>query len=98
MDEEMMEVMRAYEANSKQKVPEHTQRMLDGYLKHGEPPGDFLEAVLCNNLTQAYAKADDINIANMYAIVKYVYNEFPINAWGSVEKIDYWLKFIRENK
>ena len=75
----------------KQEVPELTLGALNRYVSEGIPPGSFLIALLCNDLKAAFSRADDINIANMYAIVKYCYNNIPSRCWGSPEATEEWL-------
>lgn len=65
---------------------------LERYLNHGIMPGSFMTAVLENNLSEAFGRADSFNTANMKNIVGYVYNNVPANAWGSREKVDEYLK------
>ena len=54
-------------------------------------PGDFLAAVICNNLCEACGRADDDNLANLPAFVAYFYNEVPAACWGSRKKMLAWL-------
>ena len=86
-----IEIIKAHERNKEQKIPEHTMQALMHYRYDKIRPSSFLTAVLSNNLIEAYAKADDLNIANMYAIVKHIYNDMPMTAWGSIEKVNAWL-------
>ncbi len=70
-------------------------RMLDAvnrYIQDGDPPGDFLTAVICNNLREAVGKADDHNTANLPAYIAYLYNEAPPGSWGSLEKMRDWME------
>lgn len=84
--------------NKNQKVPIHTLDALKRYVEHGIPPGGFLIAVLSNDLKRAFSRADDINIANMYAIVKYIYNNIPSKAWGSPERVSEWINSFKKTK
>lgn len=70
-------------------MPERTREAIESYVKHGEC-GDFLEAVLSNNLTQSVGRADAENLAGLPAIVAYIYNEIPEGCWGSPEKVTRW--------
>ena len=72
-------------------IPEHTKGGIDRYVNYHIPTGDFLYAVLTNNLKESFARADDENIKNMFDIVKYCYNEIPSECWGSPEKVKNWL-------
>ena len=70
---------------------EATQQELERYYKHKIPTGSFLRAVLENNLMEAFARADEINIVGMFEIVKYVYSHLPVCCYGSPEKVKAWL-------
>jgi hypothetical protein len=58
---------------------------LDRYVNERIVPGDFLFAVLSNDLFNAIERArrlDRVSIDVMREIVEYIYNEIPSNAWG----------------
>ena len=70
------------------KVPVHY--MLSGmqrYVEHGIPPGEFLLAVLENNLQKAVAYVDATNAENIVEWARYCYNELPMQIWGSPAKV-----------
>lgn len=71
--------------------PFEIQESLDRYVAHGVRPGDFLSAVLANDLVGAFATADPINTRAMHAIVRHVYQYLPRNCWGSRETIEQWV-------
>lgn len=71
---------------------------LERYLNHGIMPGSFLTAVLENNLSEAFGRADICNEANMKNIVGYIYNNIPSYAWGSKEKVKQYLLTLNERK
>lgn len=63
-------------------------RMMDAirrYIDHGVLPGEFLIAVISNDLREAVGRADDENRKNLMAFVGYFYNEAPSTCWGSKE-------------
>lgn len=64
---------------------------IQGYIRHGWHPGDFLSAVIGNDLKEAVTRADDDNLRNLPAFVAYFYNEAPAACWGSPEKQREWL-------
>jgi len=64
---------------------------LKRYVDHGIETGSFLRAVLENNLSEAFSRADYINQTRLHEIVRYVYNHLPANCWGSEEKVKNWL-------
>jgi len=68
------------------------------YVKDRIPPGDFLQAVLENNLMESFNRADEDNIRSMFEIVQFVYNETPARCWGSPEKVKRWLGERKEHE
>ena len=68
-----------------------TKLAFDGYRDQGVPPSDFIYAVLTNNLSEAFARADEDNLKDLRDIVQYVYNYMPAKAWGTPEKVAAWL-------
>jgi hypothetical protein len=72
-------------------IPPSTKYQIDEYIKDRMPPGGFLNAVLSNNLMEAFVRADDNNAFHMKAILTYLYNDCPSACWGSPEKVEEWL-------
>lgn len=72
-------------------VPDHMRESLERYVKEGCPTGDFLEAILSNNFTEACRRADEENLTNLPAYAAYIYNEMPMACHGSKEAIRAWL-------
>lgn len=64
----------------------------------GERPycGDFLRAVLSNNLMEAVGRADADNLRALPVIASYVYNELPGNCHGSPEIVEAWDRVHRD--
>ena len=73
------------------KIPQRTIDGLTRYVENRIHPGDFLRAVLENNLSMAFGRADDENRECMYEIVAYIYTKLPAQSWGSEEKVYRWL-------
>ncbi len=57
------------------------------YLEHGVIPGQFLQALLANDLRDFYARADDHNAGIGHKWLMWLHWQFPANAWGSREAI-----------
>lgn len=57
------------------------------YINNGQPVGDFLAAVLCNDLAEACGRADEENLRNLPAYTGFLYNEAPSTCHGSIEKM-----------
>lgn len=64
---------------------------LKRYVEARIPTGGFLRAVLENNLSEAFGRADEYNLTTLFHICAYIYNELPASCWGSPEKVETWL-------
>lgn len=73
-------------------LPEHMRATAERYVEDHEMPGDFMQAVLRNDLVAAYGRADANNTAAMGAWATWLFNECPSKAWGSKEKVEAWAK------
>ena len=62
------------------------------YIENRIPPGDFLTAVICNDLREAFGRADVINRAAMFEWISWFWNEAPHNCWGSPGAMKAWLE------
>ena len=71
--------------------PEHLVEAFQRYVEHGIPPGDFLRAVLENDLMGACGRADAMNIMLLPTIASYVYNRMPSTCHGSPERVAVWI-------
>ena len=58
----------------------------------GVPAGEFVMAVLCNDLFTAVSRADDNNQAHLAEVCMYIYNRLPRNCYGSPEAVAEWAK------
>lgn len=68
------------------------------YAQHGVMVGDFLYAVLTNDLFGAYDRADTQNTKDLEDICRFIYNELPKGCWGSKEAISNWLERFRKEE
>jgi len=73
-------------------VPSHLRCGLLLWIEHGVPPGDFLLAVLKNNLFDAVGRADSTSLAALPGIVWWCYSHAPAPCWGSPEAVRKWAK------
>ena len=73
-------------------LPGHMQGAMRRYIEQGIAPGSFGLAVLSNDLVMAFGRADHINTLHMQEWASWLYNECPPAAWGSLEKVDAWLR------
>ncbi len=72
-------------------MKETTLAAINRYAKDHVPTGDFLYAVLTNNLAESIGCADEENLRDLVEIVRYIYNHIPYISWGSKEKVAAWL-------
>lgn len=73
-------------------IPYYTQHDLELYVELGVPVGDFLGAVLANDLFTACGRADLSNLGGIVALVMYIYNRCPIGCHGSKEAVTTWIE------
>jgi hypothetical protein len=73
-------------------MKQSTRESLERYRDYGVPTGDFLNAVLTNDLVEAFGRADEQNALDMHEIVKYIYNHMPSGCWRTKEKITAWIE------
>ena len=74
------------------RLPRHLQGGVKRYIEQGVPPGDFLTAVITNNLHLAISHADSTSLAALPDIVRFFYNESPGGCWGTHEKMKKWIE------
>lgn len=74
-----------------ERLPYHLRGGVQRYIEQGIPPGDFMLAVLSNDLREACGRADELNQHLLWEIVSWFYNEAPSPCWGSPAKVDAWL-------
>lgn len=79
-------------ASYRHMLPLSTVETMKAYLFEGRPTGDFMRAVMNNDLHQSLARADDFNIHALPWIVAFLVNYFPRCAWGDEQSVSAWLK------
>lgn len=70
-------------------IPEHCRDGMRRYIEQGVIPGDFLQAVICNDLVLAASRADYINQQCLLDYARFLYNA-PAGAWGNLERMQRW--------
>lgn len=75
-------------------LPEHMRESVRMWVDEAQPHprllGSCLRAILCNNLVDAFANADEENAAGMRGWAMWLYNDCPSQAWGSEERLQAW--------
>jgi hypothetical protein len=72
------------------KLPENVRYPVRAYIESGREPGDFLTAVICNDLHHALSFADHDNLAKLKTIVQFFYTQAPTFCWGDAKKFAFW--------
>lgn len=72
------------------KTPPHMHHAIIGYIEHGAPVGDFLSAVIENDLISAAKRADQHNQRALWEWAGVLYWS-PRDAWGSKEVREAWI-------
>ena len=78
------------ESARKTGVPEHIRDGLIRYVRTGCPVGDFLTAVLSNDLKYAVLKADEKNRHALREIILWLINYTPSGCHGDAGSVPYW--------
>lgn len=73
-------------------IPSHMIGGLYRYVAHRIEPGSFLMAVMENDLMEALACADDININCLKNYGMFIYNHVPADCHGSPKIVAAWLR------
>jgi hypothetical protein len=77
-------------------IPEYMHEALYRYFSKRIRTGDFLFAVLGNDLLGAVRNADDENMWLLPVYTAWLYNRAPGDGWGSPGAVERWLD--RENR
>lgn len=72
-------------------VPPHMWSAVRSYFIDRRPVGDFLTALLRNDLMATLARADDTNTAAIPNWCQFLYNFAPAGSYGSPFAVDTWL-------
>ena len=75
-----------------EKLPERLRAGVQRYVEEGYVPGDFLFAVITNNLMMAVGRADSDMIKVLPEIVSWFYSYPPSPCWGSEKALGSWVK------
>ena len=73
-------------------VPEYMHAAIREYVLDHQRPGDFLMAVLSNDLFHAVGKADSTNSKALRNWINLIYNYCPSECWGSINSVKEWIK------
>jgi len=80
-----------YDATILEQIPENTLETIERYVQRGIHTGDFLQAVISNNLREAIGRADHGNLWALKQIVQVFHNYCPGECWGSFNAYKAWI-------
>jgi len=73
-------------------VPDRGLRALERYVMAGVRPGEFLCAILANDLRGAVVRADETNLKLLPQWVRLLQEYVPLSCWGSGRAVEEWLR------
>ena len=89
---------RAMQGLNECSIPERMRGGIMRFYEHGLPPGDFLTAVIDNDLKEAIGRADGTNKYLLWNYINWFYNHAPSGSWGFPGAVEKWCKSVREEK
>lgn len=72
-------------------IPLHILDELEAYHRQGRPPGDFLQAVLKNDLAQAVLRVDPNASPFLRELVVHAWENLPTESIGSPSRVQRWM-------
>lgn len=91
IDKELKELAKVYTFRGFY-IPTRMMDSLTLYITQHKNPGDFLSAVLKNDIQMAVSYGDDENLRNLPAYIGFLYNKAPHVCWGSEEAFNEWIR------
>lgn len=80
------------------RIPDYMQSVVLEWIHDGRPVGNFLGAVIDNDLKEACKRADLQNRYLIFDYVEFFYNRAPMMCWGSPENRAAWAEMGREER
>ncbi len=79
-------------------IPESMHGGIIRYYERGIPPGDFLQAVINNDLREACGRADDVNKHLLFNYMMWFYNNAPGGTWGYPKAVSDYLNTFQAER
>lgn len=73
------------------KLPDETIAALELYRTKGLPPGEFLQAILSNDLKRAVSEGLSDERETIAQVVAWAHGNLPTQAWGSEGAVEEWI-------
>ncbi len=81
------------------KMPSLTSlRILFQYGMYGSIPGEYITALISNDLYGAYATCPSDELERLYGTLQYLLIRLPYEAYGSPEKMTKWIEKMKKSK
>lgn len=80
------------------KLPMYMKEGVENWVFHGIPCGDFLHAVMTNDLKLTVFRADENNLAKTHEWVQFITWNLPSGCQGSIAKVNDWIKRHNEEE
>lgn len=71
-------------------IPPNLRPGITRWIEEGFVPGDFLQAVIKNDLRDAFGRADETSRAALFDIVSWFHCHAPSPCWGGAESMRDW--------
>jgi hypothetical protein len=71
-------------------VPPHMRDSIREHIENGRPTGDFLTALLSNDLMSAVRHADDVNRSWLRGWTDWLLRYAPLGSYGSAANVTRW--------
>jgi len=68
-------------------IPPRVLAAINNYVWYAQPTGDFVSAVLSNDLLRAVGRADERSLNAIKAICVYIHNAVPSVCYGNKEAV-----------
>jgi len=87
---EFQEKIESYEWDGV-KIPTDLAKELEFYIYDKQVPGQFIRAVLENDLTKTIQRADLQSLRCLTVLCRFMMHRLPRDAWGDEKQISDWL-------
>ena len=75
-----------------------SMRIFFQYGTYGSIPGEFITAIIQNNLYEAYSTCPLEEIDLIYGTLQYMLIRLPFESYGSPEKFTKWIEKMKKSK
>lgn len=73
-------------------IPQYMRVNMISYVERRQYPGDFLNAILCNDFVRAAMHSNGMNTDCLYGYAQWLLHHAPRECWGDVATVVSWLE------